>query len=195
MGHEENKHRQGRILGALPVPPRKNRQLPAWMTIRAYYYCFGCHAKGNHFSFMQEIDNINFMQSVEKLAGIAGVPMPANTPEAKEKYDRAQTLLDIMEQAVNFFKLQLKTNAGAAARTYIEQRGLTDDTITAFDIGFAPTGKALFQHLRDKNHAHTDIIACGLAIQPDDQPNDRTLALIGFATALCSRFATARGGV
>ncbi len=139
---------------------------------KGYYYCFGCHAKGNHFSFMQEIDNINFMQSVEKLAGIAGVPMPANTPEAKEKYDRAQTLLDIMEQAVNFFKLQLKTNAGAAARTYIEQRGLTDDTITAFDIGFAPTGKALFQHLRDKNHAHTDIIACGLAIQPDDQPND-----------------------
>ena len=61
---------------------------------------------------MQEIDNINFMQSVEKLAGIAGVPMPANTPEAKEKYDRAQTLLDIMEQAVNFLQTAIENQRG-----------------------------------------------------------------------------------
>ena len=89
---------------------------------KGYYYCFGCHAKGDAISFVKETENVGFMEAVEILAREAGMPMPARDPQAQEKADRRTELADVMEQAVQFFRLQLKTGAAAPARDYLARR-------------------------------------------------------------------------
>ena len=113
---------------------------------KGYYYCFGCHAKGDAISFVRETENVGFMEAIEILAGEAGLPMPARDPQAQEKADHRSELVKVMETAVRFFRLQLRSAAGAAARDYLTRRGLNDATQDQFGIGFAPAG---WQHLWD----------------------------------------------
>ena len=70
---------------------------------KGFYYCFGCHAKGDAISFVQETENVGFMESVEILAREAGMTMPQRDPRAQEKADRRTLLAAVMEQAVQFF--------------------------------------------------------------------------------------------
>jgi len=89
---------------------------------KGYYYCFGCHAKGDAISFVRETENVSFMEAVEILAREAGMTMPARDPKAQEKADRRTELADVMEQALQFFRLQLRTGAAEPARYYLERR-------------------------------------------------------------------------
>ncbi len=132
---------------------------------KGYYYCFGCHAKGDAISFVRETENLSFMEAVEVLAGEAGMQMPARDPKAAEKADRLSQLAEVMEQAVQFFRLQLKTGAGAAARDYLtQQRGLDDAAWDRWEIGFAPDGwQHLWDHLTGKNVPEDLILGAGLA--------------------------------
>ena len=93
---------------------------------KGFYYCFGCHAKGDLFSFVQETENVSFMEAVEILAREAGMQMPAADPKAQEKADRRTQLIEVMDEAVKFFRLQLRTAAAAEARDYLAGRGLSD---------------------------------------------------------------------
>ncbi|WP_428687934.1 DNA primase [Roseibium sp.] len=136
---------------------------------KGFYYCFGCHAKGDLFSFVQETENVSFMEAVEILAREAGMQMPARDPKAQEKADRASQLRDVMEQAVQFYRLQLKTSGAAAARDYLEGRGLSQAAQDRWEIGFAPQGwQHLWDHLRGKNVAEDLILDAGLA-KPSNQ--------------------------
>ncbi|WP_417523515.1 DNA primase [Marinovum sp.] len=131
---------------------------------KGFYYCFGCHAKGDAISFVRETENVGFMDAVEILAGEAGLPMPARDPQAQQKADRRTILSEVMEQAVQFFRLQLRTGAAAEARSYLKRRGLAPETLERFEIGFAPdTWQGLWDHLRAKNVAEDLILAAGLA--------------------------------
>lgn len=131
---------------------------------KGYYYCFGCHAKGDAISFVRETENVGFMEAVEILAREAGMPMPARDPRAQEKSDRRSQLAEVMEQAVQFFRLQLKTAAGAEARDYLEGRGLREDALERWEIGFAPDGwQNLWDHLRGKGVDEDLILGAGLA--------------------------------
>ncbi len=131
---------------------------------KGYYYCFGCHAKGDAISFVRETENVDFMEAVEILAREAGMPMPARDPQAQQKADRNSQLVEVMEQAVQFYKLQLKTGTGAAARDYIAGRKLKPETVERFEIGFAPEGwQNLWDHLTGKNVAPELILEAGLA--------------------------------
>ena len=131
---------------------------------KGFYYCFGCHAKGDLFSFVRETENVGFMEAVEILAREAGMQMPARDPKAQEKADRRTQLAEVMEQAVGYFKLQLKTGAGAAARDYLAGRGLDQAALDRWDIGFAPPGwQNLWDHLTGKGVAEDLILAAGLA--------------------------------
>ncbi|NNE81870.1 MAG: DNA primase [Silicimonas sp.] len=150
---------------------------------KGFYYCFGCHAKGDLISFVQETENVSFMEAVEILAREAGMPMPARDPKAQEKADRRTELAKIMEQAVQFFRLQLKTGAAGAARDYLAGRGLDDAAQARWDIGFAPDDRqALFKHLTGKGIAPDLIIDAGLSAKPDDggAPYDRFRGRIIF---------------
>jgi DNA primase len=113
---------------------------------KGFYYCFGCHAKGDVLSFVQETENVGFMEAIEILAREAGMPMPARDPEAQKKADRRTELTDVMEQAVRFYRMQLKTGAGAAARDYLAGRGFDEAKLDRWEIGFAPAG---WQGLRE----------------------------------------------
>ncbi|WP_371039197.1 DNA primase [Rhodosalinus sp. FB01] len=143
---------------------------------KGFYYCFGCHAKGDAISFVRETENVDFMEAVEILAREAGLPMPARDPQAKEKADRNAELADVMEQAVRHFRLQLSTGAAAEARAYLARRGLDDAALSRFEIGFAPDARqGLYRHLRDKGVADDLIVEAGLCAKPDDggAPYDR----------------------
>ena len=131
---------------------------------KGYYYCFGCHAKGDAISFIRETENVGFMEAIEILAGEAGMQMPARDPKAQEKADRRTQLVEVMEIAVQFFRLQLKTAAGAASRDYLAGRGLSETALERWEIGFAPDGwQNLWDHLKAKNIEDELILAAGLA--------------------------------
>ncbi|MEM9971356.1 MAG: DNA primase [Pseudomonadota bacterium] len=136
---------------------------------KGFYYCFGCHAKGDMFSFVRETENVGFMEAVELLAREAGMQMPARDPKAQEKADRRTQLADVMEQAVQFFRLQLRAGAGAAAREYLTGRGLREEALDRWQVGFAPDGwQNLWDHLRGKGVAEDLILGAGLA-KPSNQ--------------------------
>ncbi|SLN47029.1 DNA primase [Roseisalinus antarcticus] len=135
---------------------------------KAFYYCFGCHAKGDAISFVRETENVEFIEAVRILAGEAGLTVPDRDPQAQQKADRRSQLIEVMEQAVRFFRLQLRTGAAADARAYLERRGLGEDACARWEIGFAPAGwQALGDHLRGKGVPDDLILGAGLARTSD----------------------------
>ena len=136
---------------------------------KGFYYCFGCHAKGNVFKFVQETENVNFVEAVELLARSAGMQMPARDPRAIERLDHESRLARVTEAAVKHFRLNLKTQTAADARAYLTQRGLDQTILDRFEIGFAPSLRNnTLQALQDKGFDAEDIITAGLATKPDD---------------------------
>jgi DNA primase len=120
---------------------------------RQFYHCFGCGASGDVFSFVQKIENITFPEAVRLVAQKLGVPLPkasySSPSEAKEARLRAQ-LLDVHERAVEFFQERLRRPEGARAREYLAGRGLDQETIARFRIGYAPdSGFLLRDRLQD----------------------------------------------
>ncbi|RXV64890.1 DNA primase [Roseovarius sp. A46] len=135
---------------------------------KGFYYCFGCHAKGDAISFVRETENVDFIEAVRILAAEAGMQMPERDPQAQEKADRRGQLTEVMEQAARFFGMQLRSGAGAAARDYLTARGLNLQVQDRFGIGFAPEGwQGLWDHLTGKGVAPEMILACGLARESD----------------------------
>ncbi|TYB88003.1 DNA primase [Oceaniovalibus sp. ACAM 378] len=107
---------------------------------KGFYHCFGCHESGDAIKFVRETENVSFMEAIEILAGEAGMPMPAKDPQAVEKADARSRLIEVMEQAVQYFRLQLKTMGAADARAYLVRRGLSEAAQERWEIGFAPSG-------------------------------------------------------
>ena len=104
------------------------------------------------------------MEAVEILAGEAGMQMPERDPQAQEKADRRTLLAEVMEQAVQFFRLQLRTGAAAEARAYLDRRGLSVEAQELWEIGFAPDAwQAMWDHLRGKSVDEELILGAGLA--------------------------------
>ncbi|MEM7520028.1 MAG: DNA primase [Pseudomonadota bacterium] len=131
---------------------------------KGFYYCFGCQAKGDAIGFVKETENVGFMEAVEILAGEAGMTMPARDPQAKQKADRQTELVEVMELAVRWFRLQLKTRVAQEARDYLARRGLSEEAQTHWEIGFAPDSwQGLWDALKGKDIADELILEAGLA--------------------------------
>ncbi len=130
---------------------------------KGFYYCFGCQAKGDAISFVRETENVGFMEAIQILADEAGMEVPKQDPRAQQKADERTELADVMEQAVQFFRLQLRTGGAAEARAYLERRGLLAETLEKFEVGFAPDGwQGLWDHLTGKGVSPEKILAAGL---------------------------------
>ncbi|MEE9452863.1 MAG: DNA primase [Paracoccaceae bacterium] len=150
---------------------------------KGFYYCFGCHAKGDAISFVKDTENVGFMEAIEILAREAGMPVPKSSPQEQARADTRKTLADVMELASKFYRLQLRTARAAEARAYLERRGLPETTLERFEIGFATDNRtALFEHLSGKTIPEDQIIDAGLCIKPDDggKPYDRFRGRIMF---------------
>ncbi|WP_027039272.1 DNA primase [Mesorhizobium ciceri] len=135
------------------------------------YHCFGCSVSGDHFKFLTELDGMSFPEAVEKIADMAGVPMPVRDAQEERREKERASLTDVMEMATAFFQERLQGPEGAKARAYLRDRGLTPATQQSFRLGFAPDSRnALKEHLAAKGVPKADIEACGLVRHGDDIP-------------------------
>lgn len=135
------------------------------------YHCFGCSVSGDHFKFLTELDGMSFPEAVEKIAEMAGVPMPLRDAQEERREKERASLTDVMEMATAFFQERLQSADGAKARAYLRDRGLTPATQQSFRLGYAPDSRnALKEHLAAKGVPKADIEACGLVRHGDDIP-------------------------
>lgn len=135
------------------------------------YHCFGCGVTGDHFRFLTELEGLSFPEAVERVADMAGVPMPARDAEMEIREAKRATLYDVMEMATKFFEEQLQAAGGAKARAYLRDRGLSAATQHSYRLGYAPESRnALKEHLASKGATKDQIEACGLVVYGDDKP-------------------------
>lgn len=164
---------------------------------KGFYYCFGCQAKGDAISFVRETENVGFMEAVEILAREAGMPVPERDPKAREKADERSVLAGVMEQAVQYYRMQLRTGTAETAREYLACRGLSEEAQARWEIGFAPDARqGVFRALIDKGVAADLIVDAGLAARPDGggEPYDRFRGRIIFPIRDARGRAIALGG-
>ncbi|WP_417247086.1 DNA primase [Celeribacter sp.] len=133
-----------------------------------YYYCFGCHAKGDAITFVRETENVSFMEAIEILAREAGMPIPERDPQAQKQADKRSQLAEINEAANRFFRVNLSQQGGAQARAYLDRRGMKPETRERFEIGYAPPGNALLRAFKDQGISVEMAIEAGVVAKPDD---------------------------
>ncbi len=147
--------------------PFHNEKTPSFYISpdRGTYYCFGCGAKGDIFSFVQHFEGTDFLGALKLLAARAGVPLEHGNYSGESR-DEKERLYDIMEEATKFFEIAFAKEP--AARTYLRDRGLADVTIGLFRIGFAPdTWRSVSDHLIKKGYKKEDIETVGLIKSSD----------------------------
>ncbi len=136
---------------------------------KGFYYCFGCHAKGDAISFVKETENVNFIEAVEILAKEAGLQMPEQDPLAKEKSNYRDELFKVMELSVRFYQRSLNSAQGLKAREYIDSRKLSSSIVNEFELGFASNNRTdLFDYLRGKEIPEQHIIDTGMCLRSDE---------------------------
>nr|WP_288298520.1 DNA primase [uncultured Allisonella sp.] len=131
------------------------------------YYCFGCHAGGDVFSFVEKMENLSFTEAVERLAEAAHLELPQAevSPEEKRRKQFNDELYHAMELAVVYFHNCLRrTNMGKPGLAYFKRRHLTDETIDRFKLGFAPDSwHKLYGDFRTIKHiSDTVLVTSGL---------------------------------
>ena len=137
------------FVGPCPFHQEKTGSFSVHAT-KQFYHCFGCGVSGDVFSFIQKKENVSFPEAVRIVADICGIKLPKfeySSPQEAEQAKHRGQLLDMHERACAFFEEQLRKQEGAHARQYLNTRGLSDETIREFRIGFAPDSGFL---LRDK---------------------------------------------
>ena len=141
-----------------------NDQKQAW-------FDFSSGKNGNIFDFLMQTEGVSFPEAVERLAAMAGVPLPAATPDAARHEARRRTLHDVMELAAKFFADTLASRFGAKARGYLADRAISPATQVQFRLGYAPGEKyALKEHLGGQGISVEDMVETGLLIGGEDIP-------------------------
>ena len=129
------------------------------------YYCFGCGAGGNVFNFIMEYENYTFGEALKHLADRAGVELPQieYSKEVREKAQERAELLEINKQAAQYFYYQLRTEKGAQGYQYLTGRGLSEETMRKFGLGYSDKfGGGLYQFLKSKGYGDDRLRESGL---------------------------------
>src|SRR5215475_3992761 len=123
--------------------PFHNEKSPSFTVSedKGFFHCFGCGAHGDVIGFVMRSEGLEFPQAVERLAGEAGMQVPRETPEERDRAERQATLGGAVEFAAKHFEQQLRASAGRAGLDYLKRRSLTDDTMRRFRLGFAPDSR------------------------------------------------------
>ncbi len=129
---------------------------------KGFFYCFGCHEKGDVIGFVMRNDNLRFDEAVDLLAREAGMQPPVRDARAREKQEKRKGLSEAMEAAQRFYRAQLGGAAARDARAYLERRELDAATIGEFGIGYAPGGNALGETLRGQGFTPAILAEAGL---------------------------------
>jgi DNA primase len=147
---------------------------------KQFYHCFGCGAHGDAVGFVMQIEGLSFPEACEKVAVFAGVALPVES-SAPQTPSHTQDYALLAETAA-WFAAQLHTPQGMRARDYLRSRGLTEKTIAAFGLGYAPDSRtALKNHLQSKGFSNEAMIRQGVLIRPDQgEPYDRFRSRLMF---------------
>src|SRR5882724_3074196 len=138
---------------------------------KGFYHDFSSGKHGDIISFLMETEGVGFPEAVERLAAMAGVPLPAATPDAARHEQRRKTLYDVMELAAKFFTETLASRNGAKARGYLGDRAISPATQLQFRLGYAPGERfALKEYLGSKSIPVEDMVEAGLLVAGDDIP-------------------------
>ncbi len=121
--------------------PFHGEKTPSFYVYDDHFHCYGCGAHGDAISFVMQSQGMGFMEAVEALAAEAGLEVPKPTPEAAAKAERAKTLHDVLEAAVHAFQRRLFLPEGKAGLEYLRRRGLSDETIQKFGLGWSGEGR------------------------------------------------------
>jgi DNA primase len=165
--------------------PFHNEKTPSFTVNdkKGFYHCFGCGEHGDAVGFVMKTEGLSFPESVEKLAREVGLPVPRATPAERERVERASTLQQVVELAAQWFQKQLRLPVGRQGLDYLRGRGLSDETIDDFRLGFAPDSRdGLIGALKRENVPIEKIVEAGFAIQPEDrrEPYDRFRGRVMF---------------
>src|SRR5881227_2806884 len=138
---------------------------------KGFYHDFSSGKHGDIISFLMETEGVGFAEAVERLASMAGMALPAATPDAARHEQRRKTLHDVMELAAKFFADTLASRHGAKARGYLGDRAITPATQLQFRLGYAPPDRfALKEHLGAQGISTDDMVEAGLLVAGEDKP-------------------------
>ncbi len=121
--------------------PFHGEKTPSFYVYDDHFQCFGCGVHGDAISFVMQSQGMGFMEAVETLAAEAGLDVPKPTPEAAARAEHAKTLYDVLEAAAKSFQRRLFLPEGKAGLDYLRKRGLTDETIHKFGLGWSGEGR------------------------------------------------------
>ncbi len=147
--------------------PFHNEKTPSFFVSpdRGSYYCFGCNAKGDIFSFVEQFEGLDFVGALKVLAQRAGVELVRENPQAKSEKDR---LYAVLEKATEFYEKSVA--GGSEATSYLEKRGVKKETIKDWRLGFAPDSwRALYEELLKRGFSPAEMQAAGL-VKKTDKP-------------------------
>ena len=155
---------------------------------KGFFHCFGCGAHGDVIGFLMRDEGLPFPEAVERLAGDAGLALPARDPRAEAREKERHSLYGVVEAAAAWFEWELVGPRGVAARRYLDARGVDEETRAHFRIGFAPDSRtALRTKLEGDGVPEAMMLSAGLVIAPEDggTPYDRFRGRIIFP--ICDR--------
>ena len=131
---------------------------------KQFYHCFGCGAHGDAIGFTMQHDNLSFPEAVETLAALAGLEVPKSSPEEKKKAKEEKSLYTLLEDTTKFFEANLYDSQNADALGYMKDRGMSDEFMAAYRIGYAPDdGRELIDHLKKSGYTDQQMVDTGVA--------------------------------
>ena len=176
IGRTVKLKRQGReYVGLSPFTKEKS---PSFFVNddKGFFHDFSSGKHGDVISFLQETERLSFVEAVQRLAGEAGMALPAEDPQAAEREAKKQGLTDWMDLAQKWFAANLRRSPGKAAREYLEKRGLPEDQWERFGLGYAPNDReGLKSALVQRGAKPGDLVEAGMLIAPEGggAPYDR----------------------
>ena len=160
------KKRGGSYFGLCPFHSEKTPSFSV-SPAKSMFYCFGCQKGGNVFSFIMEYENVTFPEAIEILADRAGVALPKleRSEEEKQAQSLKEQILAVNKEAGKYYFYQLREPAGERALAYLKNRGLSEETIKAFGLGYARTGtNLLYRYLKSRGFTDDVLKKSGIFI-------------------------------
>ena len=159
--------RRGRELAGLC--PFHHEKTPSFYVVedKGFFHCFGCGAHGDAIGYVMRADNLDFIEAIERLAAEAGLAVPQQTPHERERAQRQKTLMEALAAAADFYEARLWSPAGSRACDYLTARGLDEETIRRFRLGWASDDRQTLRRALGGDFPEALLHEAGLLRQPE----------------------------
>ena len=176
------------------LSPFQQEKTPSFTVVpdKGFFHCFSSGEHGDVITWVMKMEGLSFPEAVEKLAGEAGLQMPQRSPEERARSERRKGLQEALEAAASWFQERLFAREGAEALTYLKRRGLSEETIRRYRLGYAPNERGALRRALNAAGFNDALLAeGGLIKQPEDGGAPRDYFFERAIFPICDR----RGGV